>query len=133
SACKLARVSVTAYPWAVAAGGNACKEADHVHQYAASSAPQGRRWRRRRRCRSVDNEPRSNAYTSQRFQLESRFPRVSEGLLLGRGYRVVSDRRSLERGWQGTIDLGHVRAHARQDGERRYRRRGDRPLSPLQG
>ena len=35
--------------------------------------------------------------------------------LLGRSHGFVSDRRSLERGWQRAIDLGHVRAHARQD------------------
>src|SRR5262249_20601281 len=58
---------------------------------------------------------------------------ISSRVLLGHGYIVVSNRGRVERRWQGPIDLGHLRAHTRQNQEWRYRRRRQRSLSPLQG
>src|SRR5713226_7852332 len=58
---------------------------------------------------------------------------LSERFLLGRRYIRVSDRGRRERRWPRRIDLGHLRAYAGQDQERRQRRRRERSLSSLQG
>jgi hypothetical protein len=58
---------------------------------------------------------------------------VPQRLLLGHRDLVVPDRGCMERGRQGRLDLGHVRAHAGQDQERRHRRRREQPLPPVQG
>ena len=57
----------------------------------------------------------------------------SRRLLLGHRHVGLPDRGRVERGRQGPVDLGHVRAHAGQDQERRHRRRRQRPLPPVQG
>src|SRR5437588_9344122 len=58
---------------------------------------------------------------------------LSGRVLLGGGNGRLSDRGRSRRGWARREYLGPVLAYARQDAERRYRRRRVRPLPSLPG
>ena len=58
---------------------------------------------------------------------------VPRRLRLGHRHRELPDRGRRRRGRALSVDLGHVRAHPRQDPGRRHRRRRRRPLPPLRG
>ena len=56
-----------------------------------------------------------------------------KGFLWGAATASYQIEGAWQRGRQGRVDLGPLRAHAGQDQERRHRRRRLRPLPPLQG